>query len=213
MSNSLIKEFLKRPIAYQPIVAKSFGSVKLAILWCQFYYWMDKGNNEDGWIYKTMDQVFDETGLKRKSQETARKLGNQLGVLESKAMGSPATVHFRVNLEVAEKLIVDYMGKGKALKLFEDPVEKTPGEKVREFFNEGKEFTTVREYLAGKIGQGATDEVLKEFLVYWTEPNKSGKKLRWEGEAYFNIRLRLVTWMKNKKRFSKGSSEKKGVVI
>lgn len=214
MTNSLIKEFLKRPIAYQPVVAKAFGSVKLAILWCQFYYWMDKGENEDGWIYKTMDQVFEETGLTRKPQESARKLGNQLGVLESKVMGAPATVHFRVNLDVAEEIISKYVNKGKIPKLFEEPKPKTNGDLIKEFFEEGECFDKTRQMLIEKIGERATDEVLKEFILYWTEPTKSGKKVRWEGEKHFDIKRRLITWLRNKKQFSRGSNgEKKGVVI
>ena len=109
MENRTIQEFLKRPIAYQPIVAKAFGSVNLAILWCQFYYWDSRTNNPDGWVYKTRGDVFDETGLKRRSQETARKLGDRLGVLESKRMGLSGIVHFRVDVDNVIKIIEKYM--------------------------------------------------------------------------------------------------------
>ena len=68
----MIEELLKRPIAYNPIVAKAFGSVKLGILWSQIYYWTDKTKDPDGWIYKTQNEVFDETGLSRREQETAQ---------------------------------------------------------------------------------------------------------------------------------------------
>ena len=118
-SDLIIQEFLKRPIAYHPIIAKAFGSAKLAILWSQIYYWSDKTKNKDGWIYKTQKDIYDETGLARKEQETARKIGNKLGVMESKRMGSPCTVHFRINMAkvcdmigkwVDENVKDDYLG-------------------------------------------------------------------------------------------------------
>ena len=40
-------------------------------------------------------------------------------------------------------------------------------------------------------------EMLIDFIAYWTEKNKSGKKLRFEGEKYFDMSRRLATWYKN----------------
>jgi len=108
---TIITELLKRPIAYNAIVAKAFGSVKLGILWSQLYYWHDKGNDPDGWIYKTQSEIFDETGLSRKEQETARRIGRGLGVLEEKLARQPATIHFRIDLLKTEKIIEDYYEK------------------------------------------------------------------------------------------------------
>jgi len=107
---TIISEFLKRPIAYQPIVAKAFGSVKLAILWCQLYYWSDKTKNKEKWIYKTREDLYDETGLSRKELETARKIGEKLGVLESKRMEQPCTVHFRINVDKACEIMMAWKG-------------------------------------------------------------------------------------------------------
>ncbi len=106
-----IGELLKRPVAYQPILAKAFGSVKLALLWSQIYYWSDKTKNKEGWVYKTREDLFEETGLSRKEQETARDLGIELGVLESKRMGQPCTVHFRVDLDKTIDIIESYQQK------------------------------------------------------------------------------------------------------
>ena len=106
---SSIEELLKRPIAYQPIVAKAFDSVTLAILWCQFYYWSERTNDPDGWVYKTRDDVFDETGLGRKQQETARKIGAKLGVMESIRMGEKGVMHYRVDIEKAKEVIEKYI--------------------------------------------------------------------------------------------------------
>ena len=111
MKQTIITELLKRPIAYNAIVAKAVGSVKLGILWSQLYYWHDKTGNKEGWIYKTQKDIYEETGLSRKEQETARSIGRKLGMIEEKLAGQPATVHFRIDLLKTEKIIKDYFEK------------------------------------------------------------------------------------------------------
>jgi len=111
MKQTIITELLKRPVAYNAIVAKAVGSVKLGILWSQLYYWHDKTKDPDGWIYKTQKDIYEETGLSRKEQETARGIGKKLGVLEEKIAGQPATVHFRIDLLKAQDIIEEYFEK------------------------------------------------------------------------------------------------------
>jgi hypothetical protein len=110
MTNT-IRELLKRPIAYHPIIAKAFDSVTLAVLWCQFYYWSERTNDPDGWIYKTREDIFNETGLSRKQQETARKIGAKLGVMEDERRGEKGIVHFRIDVDNAINLIEKYLEK------------------------------------------------------------------------------------------------------
>lgn len=105
---------LQRPIAVSPLVIKVTGSAKLALLWSQINYWTDKTENPEGWIYKTREKVFDETGLSRKEQETARALGAELGILESRVMGTPPTVHFRVDMERMIQLTEEWLAKNES---------------------------------------------------------------------------------------------------
>ena len=46
-------------------------------------------------------------------------------------------------------------------------------------------------------------EMLNEFITYWTEPNKSRTKLRYELEKTWDMARRLNTWAKNDKVFKK----------
>lgn len=108
-TNTIIQELLKRPIAYQPILGKAFGSINLGILWSQLYYWRDKGSDAEGWIYKNQSDIYDETGLSRREQETARKIGRQLGVLEERIAGQPPTVHFRLDEDRAIQVINNFL--------------------------------------------------------------------------------------------------------
>lgn len=37
-------------------------------------------------------------------------------------------------------------------------------------------------------------EMLNSFYLYWTEPNATGKKMRFESEKFFDLNRRLATW-------------------
>ena len=46
------------------------------------------------------------------------------------------------------------------------------------------------------------DEMLEAFWKYWSEPNKSGTKMRFEMQATWSLAGRLATWAKNEEKFS-----------
>ncbi len=105
-----------RPIAYYPEIAKIIG-VKATIFLCQFLYWQGKQDDPEGWIYKTQEEIYEETGLSRKEQESSRRKLKDLGILEEKVEGVPPIVHYRFNWEELDKLIcskrsVQYVQKG-----------------------------------------------------------------------------------------------------
>lgn len=130
MENTL-HEVLKRPIAYHAVIAKAFGSVNLAVLWCQLYYWSERTKDPDGWVYKTRSEIFDETALERRQQETARRIGRELGVVEEKLAGRPAKMHYRVNLEKTIEIVDRYvkeLGEPKRRAAQESEVVRDPGE-------------------------------------------------------------------------------------
>jgi hypothetical protein len=53
------------------------------------------------------------------------------------------------------------------------------------------------------LGPGYPEEMLKDFVRYWTEPNKSRTKMRYELEKVFDIPRRLATWASRDNGFSK----------
>ena len=111
--DTIILEFFKRPVAYNVTAAKAFKSVKLGILWSQLFYWNERTRDPEKWVYKTQSDLYDETGLSRKEQETARKKGIELGILETKLAGNPATVHFRIDVGMACNLMREFIAKQK----------------------------------------------------------------------------------------------------
>tara|TARA_R110002020_G_scaffold321901_2_gene537761 strand:+ start:2375 stop:2965 length:591 start_codon:yes stop_codon:yes gene_type:complete len=48
-------------------------------------------------------------------------------------------------------------------------------------------------------------EILNAFVDYWTEPNRSKTKLRYELQKTFDVSRRLKTWAKNEKQFNKSN--------
>jgi hypothetical protein len=214
MKHGTIKELLKRPIAYQPVIAKAFGSVNLGILWSQLYYWSDRTKNKDGWIYKTSKDVFEETALSRYEQDTARKKGLELGVIETKLAGVPAVTHYRIDFDKSLEVIEAYTQKGLQGELAlagAEVIEFTPGQEARDFFDGGTTYTQLFERLIEGIGEdkrGAIENELQKFILYWTEPSKSGKTTRWEMQKTFDIKRRIRTWLSNAGKF--GGSKTSG---
>lgn len=51
------------------------------------------------------------------------------------------------------------------------------------------------------------EEMISEFLEYWTEPNKSQTKMRFELEKTWGLSRRLSTWNRNKSQYGKKSVE------
>jgi len=55
-------------------------------------------------------------------------------------------------------------------------------------------------------------EEIKKFVSYWTEPNKSKTKVRWELEKTWDMKRRVGTWMRNSKKWG-GDNQPKGIRI
>jgi hypothetical protein len=51
------------------------------------------------------------------------------------------------------------------------------------------------------------DAMLKEFISYWTEPNKSKTKMRYELQTTWDLARRLATWSRNDKNFNKDTKQ------
>ena len=85
----------ERPIAYHKPLIRKFGLAPGVFLG-QLLYWHGKGS-KDGWIYKTQEEMKEETCLSRRNQETARKKLVEAGVLEEELRGVPARLYYRVN--------------------------------------------------------------------------------------------------------------------
>ncbi|MCX8665956.1 MULTISPECIES: hypothetical protein [unclassified Gilliamella] len=73
-------KLIGRPNAYYPKLAKPLGGVNPAVLFSQLFYWQDKATSDLG-VYKTRDELEEETGLSHNAQRTAIKKLKEKGVL------------------------------------------------------------------------------------------------------------------------------------
>ena len=52
------------------------------------------------------------------------------------------------------------------------------------------------------------DELLEDFIEYWTEPNKSETKMKYELERTWSLSRRLKKWSSNRNGFGKKKNNK-----
>src|SRR5436190_13062527 len=78
-----------RPIAYHAALARALGSVTAGVMLSQFLYWQPRSKDGEGWFWKTQAEIYEETGLGRREQETARKVLLKTHILEEKRRGVP----------------------------------------------------------------------------------------------------------------------------
>ena len=98
---------LGKPVSFHPHLAKALGGIKEALFIQQIYFWSDKGKRQDGFIYKTTEDIEEETTIKKRTQYTLRQKLEKMGVLETKlikANGVP-TLHYKVAEPMLQKLL------------------------------------------------------------------------------------------------------------
>lgn len=79
-------------------------------------------------------------------------------------------------------------------------VAKTPKPEVDISIRKNKFYEDCAKYVE-KYGK----EMVRDFFDYWTETNKSGKKMRFEDQKFFDMSKRFATW--NNKSFNHGKTK------
>lgn len=116
MSNYYKKELkveLKDFVQISPSLIDALGGLYEAALFQRLNFWKDKGEREDGFIYKSAESLQDELRLKRKSFERARLSLVKRGVVEVKyfMVGMSKVAHYRLDISLSQKLIDDSITK------------------------------------------------------------------------------------------------------
>ncbi|MDP9471980.1 MAG: hypothetical protein M3Q71_15170 [Chloroflexota bacterium] len=116
-----------RPIAFHPVMARVLGGVYEALLFQQLAFWSDKGADPE-WIYKTREELREETTLNRYQQEQARGNLRKLGVIEEQRRGLPARMHYRIHWDRVFELLEAYraVGRPSTNKMVEDAPTTQP---------------------------------------------------------------------------------------
>lgn len=101
--SALDKLFGRGNVTYHIAVAEALDSVAAAIFAEQIAFW--QARSEDGWAFRTSEEIKEYTALTRRIQDTARKKLKESGVMEEKTDGAPPRLYFRLDLEALSRLI------------------------------------------------------------------------------------------------------------
>ena len=182
-------------------LAKQVGlkaAVLLADLISKEEYFISKGMT-DGWFFNTAKNIEDDTSLTSHQQRKAIKNLKDLGVIETKVVGIPAKQHFKI----IENKLLSYLTTS-CEESEQQVVKKT------QTINKNKEIRitnnniSIRELnFINQVSLLDYDLTLKkQFCDYWTEPNKSNTKMKFELNKTWKTELRIKTWAANQKKWN-----------
>ena len=183
------------------------GAVLLADLISKEEYFIANGMT-DGWFFNTAKNIEKDTCLTSHQQRKAIKNLKDLGILETKVVGIPAKQHFKI----IENKLLSYFNTS-----CEESVELVV--KVTQTYNKNKEIritnntiSNMRDKFVSEVLSFDYDKsILNGFIDYWTEPNKSNTKMKWELNKTWKTALRLKTWAANQKKWDKPKSNPKSM--
>ena len=184
-------------------LAKQVGlkaAVLLADLISKEEYFISKGMT-DGWFFNTEANIEADTTLNPYHQRKCIKTLKTHQIIETKRMGIPAKQYFKINeqqvMQILNNLLVKNLttiNKNKEIRI----INNTISNRKNDFVFEVLTF----DY----------DEVLLNgFIDYWTEPNKSNTKMKFELNKTWQTELRLKTWATNQKKWDKPKSNPKSM--
>lgn len=120
-----------RAIGFYPSFKRITKSTVATVFLCQILYWSDK--TEDGWIWKTTDDLEEETGLTYNEQKTAKKILQELGILVVEFKRAHYKSRYKLNKDVLDNLWEQSGGKNTkkiipapAMATIPEPVEVEP---------------------------------------------------------------------------------------
>jgi hypothetical protein len=118
-----VKDLLpNRVVGYSPDLARIVGGATTGLFLSQLLFLSDKGNNPEGWVYKSEQEMGKETGLSKREQQTARRKLLSLGVIAIMRGGWKNTYHFKV---IWEKLYHVITGSQRPQTVSTEKVERT----------------------------------------------------------------------------------------
>jgi glutamine synthetase adenylyltransferase len=116
-----------RKVGYSPDLGRAVGGVTSGLFLSQLLFLSDKGDDPEGWIYKSEAEMGRETGLTKQEQQTARRKLLALGVIQIERRGWRNTYHFRIVWERLEEVIEQYLREQNDTTQPPQNVATTPG--------------------------------------------------------------------------------------
>ena len=191
-------------------LAKQVGlkaAVLLADLISKEEYFISKGMT-DGWFFNTAKNIQSDTSLTSHQQRKAIKNLKDLGIIETKVVGIPAKQHFKII-------------ENKLLSYFNTSCEESVKQVVKktQTINKNKEIRITNNTISNRRNDFVfevltfdyDESILNGFIDYWTEPNKSNTKMKFELNKTWSTKLRIKTWAANQKKWDKPKSNPKSM--
>jgi hypothetical protein len=174
-------------------------AVLLADLISKEEYFIANGMT-DGWFFNTAKNIESDTSLTSHQQRKAIKHLKSLGIIETKVVGIPAKQHFKI---IENKLLSYFTTSCEESE--QQVVKKTQTINKNNNKNNNNNNISIRELnFINQVSLLDYDlNLKKEFCDYWTEPNKSNTKMKFELNKTWKTELRLKTWASNQKKWDK----------
>ena len=184
-------------------LAKQVGlkaAVLLADLISKEEYFITKGMT-DGWFFNTEANIEADTTLNPYHQRKCIKTLKTHQIIETKRMGIPAKQYFKINelqvMQILNNLLVKdstTINKNKEIRIINNTISNRKNDFVFEVLTFDYD-----------------ESILNGFIDYWTEPNKSNTKMKFELNKTWKTELRLKTWATNQKKWDKPNTKSKGM--
>ena len=194
-------------IVVNKILSKRVGlkaSVLLADLISKENYFENRGEIKDGFFFNTSKNIERDTTLTYCKQKGAIQILEDEGFIETKLMGMPATLHFKILQNKIDSFLKTSIKETSKLDLKK---LKTNKNKTIRITNNKSLSIRAQEFQEEVFMSNLSTDICQEFIDYWTETNKSNSKMKFELERTFDIKRRLSRWIKNDKKWNKKESK------
>jgi len=176
------------------------GAVLLADLISKEEYFIANGMT-DGWFFNTEANIEKDTTLTAYQQRKCLKELKKHQLIEVKRKGIPAKQYFKINEQQVMQLLnnlsatnLTTINKNKEIRITNNTISNRRNDFVFEVLTFDYE-----------------ESILNGFIDYWTEPNKSNTKMKYELNKTWKTALRLKTWAANQKKWDKPKSKSGGM--
>lgn len=94
-------------------LVKFMGSINSAIFLSQIIFWSDKGKDPEGWFYKTVKELMEETGLSEYQirSETQKCIKKNLIKTKVKKVNGNPTLHYFLNVDALSIGLFSFLRK------------------------------------------------------------------------------------------------------
>ena len=182
-------------------------TVLLSDLISKEQYFIENKQIQDGFFFNTAKNIQADTTLTAHQQRKCIKNLKSLGIIETKLVGIPAKLHFKI----IENKLLNYFNTS-YLKSEEQVVKKTQTiNKNKEIRINNNNISNRKEIFINNVVLRNIEIINKEeeenFIDYWTESDKLERRMKFELQKTFDISLRLKRWAKNQAKWNKGHSK------